>query len=97
MRKITLCAKNYADAPDREDIRKIYLASFPKYEQLPFWVLRFLTVRKGIDTVGYYDGDELCGFTYTVTAGKILFVLFFAVKEELRGKGYGSAIHGCLK
>ena len=94
---MNLFTKNYTNAPDRAEIKRIYLSSFPKHERLPFWVLRFLTVRKGIDMLGYYDGDELCGFTYTVTAGKILFVLFFAVKQELRGKGHGSAILGCMK
>lgn len=92
-----LTAKIFKHSPDRSEIKIIYHNSFPKYEQLPWWVMRFLTVRKGIDITGYYDGERLCGFTYTVTAGKILFVLFFAVDEKLRGKGYGSAILGYLK
>ena len=94
---MNLSAKNFKNSPDRDEIKNIYLNSFPKYEQLPWWILRFLTVRKGIDITAYYDGDILCGFTYTVAAGNILFVLFFAVENTLRGRGYGSAILGYLK
>lgn len=92
-----ISAKNFKNTFDRKEIKHIYLQSFPKYEQLPWWIMRFLTVREGIDIIGYYDGEKLCGFTYTVTAGNIIFVLFFAVKSDLRGKGYGSAILQYLK
>ena len=94
---MNLSAKIFKQARNRAEIKNIYFRSFPKYEQLPWWILRFLTVRKGIEINGYYDGEALCGFTYTIEAGKILFVLFFAVNEELRGKGYGSAILKYLK
>ena len=56
-----------------------------------------MTIRKGIDITAYYDEDTFCGFTYTVTEGNILFVLFFAVDDKLRGKGFGSAILNHLK
>ena len=94
---MNLSAKSFKNAPERTEIKNIYFNSFPKYEQLPWWILRFLTVRKEIDITAYYDGEVLCGFTYTVTAGNILFVLFFAVENTLRGKGYGSAILEHLK
>ena len=94
---MNLSVKSFQKTPYRFKIKKIYLEAFPKYEQLPWWLLRFLTTRKGIDMTAYYDGEDLCGFTYTVTTDTILFVLFFAVKKELRGKGYGSAILRYLK
>ena len=95
--EMKLSAKTFKDATHRAVIKKIYLDSFPKYEKLPWWQLRLLTLRRGIEMTAYYDGDEVCGFTYTVAAGKILFVLFFAVKRDLRGMGYGSAILQYLK
>ena len=94
---MNLSAKNFKNSSDRTAIKNIYLKSFPKYERLPWWMLCFLTVRKGIDITAYYDGENLCGFTYTVTEGNILFVLFFAVEDTIRGKGYGSAILDYLK
>jgi len=92
-----LSAKTFGKADRRAEIKNIYLEAFPAEERLPWWVLRFLTVRRGIDITAYYEADRLCGFTYGITAGNILFLLFFAVKDELRGKGYGSAILGYLK
>ena len=94
---MNLSEKNFKNSSDRTAIKNIYLKSFPKYERLPWWILRFLAVRKGIDITAYYDGELLCGFTYTVTEGNILFVLFFAVADTVRGKGYGSAILSYLK
>lgn len=92
-----LLAKSFGDAISRTEIKKLYFQSFPKYERLPWWLLRFLTVRKGINITAYYQGGIFCGFTYTVTDGNILFILFFAVNNEIRRQGYGSAILKYLK
>ena len=94
---MNLSAKPLKDAPRQSEIKTAYLQSFPKHEQLPWWILRALTIRKGIDIIAYYDENTFCGFTYTVTEGNILFVLFFAVDYKLRGKGFGSAILKYLK
>lgn len=85
------------DRAARKKTKEIYEASFPKEEKLPFSLLRLLTCIRGIDFTAYKDGEGILGFTYTVTAGNILFVLFFAVDEPLRGKGAGSAILSHLK
>lgn len=92
-----LSAKAFGSVINRAEIKKLYFQSFPKYERLPFWLLRFLTLRKGIDMSAYYQGETFCGFTYTVTDGNILFILFFAVNEKIRRQGYGSAILQYLK
>lgn len=85
------------DRAARKKIKAVYEASFPKEEKLPFSFLRLLTCIRGIDFTAYKEGENILGFTYTVTAGEILFVLFFAVDEALRGKGVGSAILSQLK
>ena len=72
--------------------KELYLRSFPKEERLPWWVLRLNARRKGIDLTAWMDGDKFCGFTASVTEGQLHFLLFFAVAEECRGQGYGSAI-----
>lgn len=95
MSKIT--KKLYKQVPNRREIKKLYLSSFPKEERLPWWVLRLLTIRKGTNITAYYENDLFCGFTYDITEGDILFVMFFAVAGEIRGKGYGSAILDYLK
>jgi GNAT superfamily N-acetyltransferase len=79
------------------EAKRLYRSAFPKEEQVPFFVLRFLTLIKGVDLICYRENDNFCGFTYTVTAGNVVFVLFFAVNADLRGRGYGSAILAYLK
>ena len=92
-----MIAKSYKKAPDREKIKKLYQTAFPKEELLPWWIVRLLTVQKCVDLTGYYQEETFAGFTFTATAGNILFVLFFAVEENSRGKGFGSEILQYLK
>lgn len=77
--------------------KALYMRAFPKEERLPWWVLRLNALRSGIDLTAFLDGDEFCGFTASVTADGLHFLLFFAVEDDLRGKGYGSAILSALK
>ena len=72
--------------------KALYLSAFPKEERLPWWVLRLNACRRGIDLTAFADGDTFCGFTASVTVDGLHFLLFFAIDEEKRGMGYGSAI-----
>ena len=84
-------------ANNLSDARELYLSAFPKYERLPWWVLRLFTLNKNANITRYCADGEFCGFTFDVTTDSILYLMFFAVKRELRGKGYGSAILEYLK
>ena len=42
--------------------------------------------------LSFYDGDIPCGFIYFAVNRKMIFIMFLAVDESLRTKGYGSAI-----
>lgn len=75
-----------------EQARQLYLRAFPKEERLPWWVLKLNSKRSGIDLTAWMDGDRFCGFTSSVTEGDLQFLLFFAVAEDQRGRGYGSKI-----
>ncbi len=92
---ITACHLN--KSPNPAKAKELYISAFPKYERLPWWVLRLLTLNKNANITCYYDEEQFCGFTYDVTTDSILFLMFFAVNDELRGKGYGSAILEYLK
>ena len=78
-------------------VRRLYRAAFPKDERLPWFVLRLNSLRRGIDLYAFLDGDTFCGFSYSVTAFGLHFLLFFAVEESLRSQGYGSAILAMLR
>ena len=72
--------------------KELYLAAFPKEERIPWWLLRLNACRKGIDLTAFMEDERFCGFTSSVTVGKLHFLLFFAVSEKYRGQGYGSEI-----
>ena len=82
---------------DFSEANRLYRAAFPKEERVPLGLLRLLTLRRGVDLICYCEGETFCGFTYTVTDGNVVFVLFFAVDEALRGRGYGSSILKLLR
>lgn len=81
------------NAPQLEkQVRALYESAFPREERIPWWLLRINGQRNGIGLSAWMDGDVFCGFTAWVTVEDLHFLLFFAVAEELRGEGYGTAI-----
>ena len=83
-----------ADAPA---LRRLYHAAFPKEEQMPWWLLRLISLRQDMGVEGFYQGDQLRGLTVSVATEAVLFILFLAVNDECRGQGWGSAILNQLK
>lgn len=81
----------------RKKTKALYLSAFPKEELVPWWIMRFISMRRGIQITAYYDGDRFCGFTHSVELEDFYFVTFFAVDASHRGCGYGSAILSLLK
>ncbi len=76
----------------QKNIRNLYYSAFPKSERVPWWLFSF-TAKFGCKRLtAYLDGDRFCGFTYHIFTKSSLLVLFFAVDENCRGCGYGSAI-----
>ena len=78
--------------PDYKEICELYRKSFPKVEQFPILLLRLMSHRKGIYSVAFYDDDTLCGFSYFLVNEETVFILFLAVNDKIRSKGYGSRI-----
>ncbi|WP_195983794.1 GNAT family N-acetyltransferase [Clostridium sp. D33t1_170424_F3] len=76
----------------RRKVREIYTASFLKEDRMPFWLMLALAKTKNTDFLTFYDGDTLCGFVYMAAVKDLAFVMFFAVDETLRSKGYGGKI-----
>lgn len=73
-------------------VRDLYHRAFPDEERLPWWILRLNSCRQDIDLTAWMDGEKFCGFTSSVTVEGLHFLLFFAVAEDCRSMGYGSAI-----
>ena len=85
------------DSQLQSKVKALYRKAFPKEERIPWWLLALNSCREDIDLTAYLDGDMFCGFTSTVQVDGLYFVLFFAVEEALRQKGYGSAILSAIK
>ena len=77
---------------NNKDVKRIYFEAFPKRERMPFPMMVVMSKLWNTQFFCFYDGDIPCGFTYLASNRKIVFVMFFAVDECLRSKGYGSFI-----
>lgn len=82
---------------DYNSILEIYRNSFPKVEQFPVWLLRIMSHLKGRNSIAFYDGNNICGFSYFLVNEKTVFILFLAVNDKIRSKGYGSQIITWIK
>lgn len=83
--------------PEYRQIIKLFKTAFPKEEQMPIWLLRALSHRRGINFLAFFDEDIFCGLTYFIRKNNNLFLLFFAVDGSIRSKGYGTQILTWLK
>lgn len=84
--------KNLTAATADEKIKQLYETAFPEDEQIPWKDLMRLVEEMPLDFTAYYDGEEFIGFTIVYPRKSINWFWYFAVCEELRGKGYGQKI-----
>lgn len=73
-------------------LKQLYETAFPKEEQIPWDDLVRLIVEMNLDFTAYYEGEEFIGFTIIYPRHSFSWFWYFAVKEELRGKGLGQQI-----
>ena len=79
-----------------EEIRSLYESAFPEEEQIPYEDLLQLVDRMNLDFTAYYKGADFVGFTIVYPRDTFNWFWYFAVREELRGKGYGQQILSLL-
>ena len=72
---------------DLPKISALMERSFPANERMP---LPVLLKRPGSSFIALYTDDTFCGFLSLLTWRDITHILFFAVEEEFRGRGYGT-------
>lgn len=73
-------------------IKWLYETAFPEGEQIPWEDLLRLVGEMPLDFTAYYDDEEFIGFTIAYPRKPFNWYWYFAVREELRGKGYGQQI-----
>lgn len=75
-----------------KEIKRIYFEAFPRQERMPFFMMVAMSKLWNTQFLSFYDGDEPCGLIYLAHNKKLVFVMFLAVEQRLRSKGYGSSI-----
>ena len=73
-------------------IRKLYETAFHVEEQIPYEDLMILMDKMPLDFTAYYDDKKFIGFTIVYPRKTFNWFWYFAVRSELRGKGYGQQI-----
>lgn len=93
---MVLKLKNVTDL-DINKVDKLYHSAFPIEERTSLEVL----VRKANENKGaflsIYDEDKWVGLTYVITYQDLSYVLYLAIDDTFRGKGYGSQTLELLK
>lgn len=77
---------------DDVELRRLYETAFPVQEQIPYDDLIHLLDAMDIDYTAYYDDDAFVGLTMVLHLPRYNWGWYFAVREDLRGKGYGQEI-----
>lgn len=78
--------------PEYRFIKRLYYRAFPDYEQEAWLRLMFKRLFWRADFIAFYDEQRLVGFTYLVHHQEIHYLLYLAVNDQVRSRGYGSQI-----
>ena len=78
--------------PDYDKVVDLFNEAFPDYELYPIWVMRLMALRKGVDFLAFYDGDEFIGINYGAYTDRLYFGLYIAIVHDKRSEGYGTQI-----
>ena len=81
---------------DNVELRRLYETAFPAQEQIPYDDLIHLLDAMDIDYTAFYDDETLVGLMIVLRLPRYNWAWYFAVREELRGKGFGKDILSCI-
>lgn len=82
---------------EQERCYNLYIKAFPREERMPFTLMQLFSKRNCADWWSFYDGDTHVGFIHIIKDGDVGYVFYYAIREGLRGKGYGSRILSFIK
>ena len=76
-------------SPEFAQMKELYESAFPDDERGS--LAHLLHDDAGMsEVVAFYDGTLFCGFACLLTDEDITHILYFAIEDSLRGRGYGS-------
>lgn len=82
----------YSKNKYKNEIKKLYIHSFPKSERFPFWILKECSKSKNVLFNVILDNEKIIGMEYIINYENISYLMYLAVDETKRNKGYGSQI-----
>ncbi len=77
---------------ENAQVRALYETAFPQEEQIPWADLMRLMKTMSLDFTVYYEDGNLVGLTIVYPRPQFNWFWYFAVPEELRGRGTGQRI-----
>ena len=83
--------------PEYRQVKALYYRAFPEYEQEAWSRLLFKRLFRRADFLVFYDQDQFVRLSYIIHHHGIHYVLYLAVNDRIRSKGYGSQILAQLK
>lgn len=87
-----LTTKQITAANADEQMKRLYETAFPEGEQIPWDDLIRLVEEMPLDFTAYCEDGDFIGFTIVYPRKSFNWYWYFAVRDELRGKGYGQQI-----
>ena len=83
---------DYFKSNNKDEIKRIYIESFPKSERFPFWMLKNCAKEENVVFDVILDNDKVIGMEYLINYDNITYLMYFAIDEKQRNKGYGSKV-----
>ncbi len=83
---------DYFVSEHKNEIKKLYMNSFPRDERFPFWILKHCSKEKNVVFNVILEGNKLIGMEYIINYENISYLMYLAVDKSQRDKGYGSQI-----
>ena len=92
-----MTAKQITATNADKQIKQLYESAFPLEEQIPWDDLMRLIGEMHLDFTAYYDSDTFIGIMIIYPKPSFIWYWYLAVRDELRGKGYGQQILNDVK
>lgn len=83
---------DYVKSNRKNEIKKIFVNSFPKSERFPFFILRRCSKGTNVIFNVILDKDKLIGMEYIIECSDFTYLMYLAVDKKQRNNGYGSQV-----
>lgn len=71
-------------------LRSLYRSAFPKAERKPFWMIKKMYRRGVTDVWCLQNAGRFAGLAITINSPQVVLLDYFAVRDDLRGRGVGT-------